>query len=360
MVWQPAHLVRQPAHDRGERKHSGDVQRDGEADDDQGVACGGVAGVGAAGARDECLQVKRRHGHHAHHHGVGPDDGGQRQDRRPVTCRTARRPLLRVSLPSRRTGPGGRRPARGPADRPPAAAASPAAPGRAAGRGGARRSSRTVASSSPAAEITNGPAMGGRPSAWPTTAPGWIRLGPATAPIVMAQTTADSDRPRCSASARSTAANRACRLAAVPTPTPAAPSSQEDKNPGHHGHRRSARRPRGLPQDPWPGPPGGPGVRPARPGAAPPGRQRGSSSVATDRPMRSEPDRSTASREPMETVAPVPMPLRSWAAPRSTTVRRCTCALVRLRPGSGSHPPSIVRTAAAAGTGLKPATPATE
>ena len=74
-------LVRQPPHHGREREHPGDMQRDGEANDHQDVAGGGVTGVGgAAGPGHQFLQVQRRHGHNTHHDGMGADDGGQRQD----------------------------------------------------------------------------------------------------------------------------------------------------------------------------------------------------------------------------------------------------------------------------------------
>ena len=189
------------------------------------------------------------------------------------------------------------------------------------GRSPAR--SRPQARTSPAPEMTNGPAMGGSPRLWPTTAPGWIRLGPATAPMVMAQTTADRERPRCSGSARSTAANRAWRFAAVPTPTPAAPTTRKAKTPETTDTTMS--------------------TAPARAAASPvarlilrPRRSASEASgsaaiaaasvimVATEPAHASDPDKSTASNEPMDTVAPVPIALNSCADPRSTTVRRCT------------------------------------
>ena len=164
---------------------------------------------------------------------------------------------------------------------------------------------------------------GRQAQAWPTTAPGWIRLGPATAPIVMAHTTADRERPRCSASARSTAAKRACRLAAVPTPTPAAPRTRNTKMPEttdttmRSAPARAAARPVARPI-----------LRPRRSASEASGSAASAAArvimVATDPAHASEPDRSTASREPMETVAPVTIALSNCADPRSSTVRRCT------------------------------------
>jgi hypothetical protein len=46
--------------------------------------------------------------------------------------------------------------------------------------------------------------------------------------------------------------------------------------------------------------------------------------VATAPAQALEPESSTARMDPMETVAPVPMPPNTWAALSSTTVRRCT------------------------------------
>ena len=58
-----------------------------------------------------------------------------------------------------------------------------------------------------------------------THAPGPVRLGPMTAPTVVDHTTSESARPICRGSARSTAANRDCRLAAVLAPNRTSPSS---------------------------------------------------------------------------------------------------------------------------------------
>ncbi len=113
------------------------------------------------------------------------------------------------------------------------------------------------------------------PRASPTRAPGRIRLGPATAPTVTAHTTIARDRPRCSGSARSTAAKRACRLAAVPRPSRAAASSSTGKLPvtvdtitsRASGHGGEQARDQG-------GPPAAP-VRPVRRGAGRPPRPEG-------------------------------------------------------------------------------------
>ena len=71
----------------------------------------------------------------------------------------------------------------------------------------------------------NGPVSSGSPSARASAADGPVRLGPATAPMVVAQTTIESARPRCSGSARSVAAYLAPLLAAVVEPSISAPSS---------------------------------------------------------------------------------------------------------------------------------------
>ncbi len=82
----------------------------------------------------------------------------------------------------------------------------------------------TMASTMPAREKRNGPLIGGSPRLAPSADPGPIRFGPATAPTVIDQTTRPRSRPRVASSARSVAAKRACRLAADPTPSSAAPS----------------------------------------------------------------------------------------------------------------------------------------
>lgn len=46
--------------------------------------------------------------------------------------------------------------------------------------------------------------------------------------------------------------------------------------------------------------------------------------VATDPAHALDPESSTARMEPMDTVDPVPSPPNTWAALKSTTVRRCT------------------------------------
>lgn len=48
------------------------------------------------------------------------------------------------------------------------------------------------------------------------------------------------------------------------------------------------------------------------------------STVVIEPAQASEPDRSTASKEPMDNVAPLPTPLRSWAELRRKTERRWT------------------------------------
>ncbi|ELT44715.1 major facilitator transporter [Arthrobacter nitrophenolicus] len=153
--------------------------------------------------------------------------------------------------------------------------------------------------------------------------PGWMRLGPATAPTVTAQTTVDRALPRCSASARSTAANLACRFAAVPTPMPAAPSTSRTKIPVTTARTistvpaRAAERPASWPIR-----------RPLRSASEASGRAASAAprvmTVATAPAHALEPDSSTARIEPMDTVAPVPIPPKTWAAASRATVRRCT------------------------------------
>ena len=63
-----------------------------------------------------------------------------------------------------------------------------------------------------------GPASAMRPSDVPTEPPTPVRFGPTTTPIVVAQTTIDSERATWSGSAASVAAYRDCRLDAEPLP----------------------------------------------------------------------------------------------------------------------------------------------
>ena len=64
----------------------------------------------------------------------------------------------------------------------------------------------------------------------PTEPPTPVRLGPTTTPIVVAQTTSDSDRATRVGSAESVAAYRDCRLDAEPLPNrqPATRSSASE------------------------------------------------------------------------------------------------------------------------------------
>ncbi len=55
-------------------------------------------------------------------------------------------------------------------------------------------------------ENRNGPAREGSPTSSPARPPAPERLGPSTAPIVVAQTTVESSVPRCSATTPSIAA----------------------------------------------------------------------------------------------------------------------------------------------------------
>ncbi len=63
-----------------------------------------------------------------------------------------------------------------------------------------------AAASIPTLARANGPVSSGIPSRSATDADSPVRLGPATAPIVVAQTTTDSARARVAAGARSVAA----------------------------------------------------------------------------------------------------------------------------------------------------------
>ena len=69
------------------------------------------------------------------------------------------------------------------------------------------------------------------PSDLASAPPTPVRLGPATAPIVVAQTTTDRARARCSSVARSVAAYRDPLLTAVVAPSSTAPASSTSIDP---------------------------------------------------------------------------------------------------------------------------------
>ena len=69
------------------------------------------------------------------------------------------------------------------------------------------------------------------PSAPAASAVGPVKLGPATAPIVVAHTTSDNARPRTSFRARSTAVYRARPFAAVVKPSRAEPARSRANEP---------------------------------------------------------------------------------------------------------------------------------
>jgi hypothetical protein len=165
--------------------------------------------------------------------------------------------------------------------------------------------------------------MPGRPIASPTTAPGLIRLGPATAPAVTAQTTMARERPRCSGSARSTAANLAWRFAAVASPSRAAPARSRANNPD-----TVAAIIRIAPSIPHSTPDTSPTLRPRRSARPASGMAATAAArvviVVTDPAQALEPESWTARREPTDRLAPLPTPLSSWARLRIRTVRRWT------------------------------------
>ena len=123
------------------------------------------------------------------------------------------------------------RPAR--SERPPADRPSCGASARAVSSGSGRSSTptTTAASRKMAAAMRNGPAVSDMDVPRKTWPAGAAMLGPRTEPIVVAQMTVEIARPRRSGSARSAAANRACRLADEPAPNPAMPSSSNGKLP---------------------------------------------------------------------------------------------------------------------------------
>ncbi len=115
----------------------------------------------------------------------------------------------------------------------PAAGSAAAAACRASSSGSGRSSTctTTAATSIEAAPTANGPVSTGRPTASAARPAGPLRLGPATAPTVVAQTTTDSARPRERGSARSVAAYREALLAAVVEPSSTAPTSSRASDP---------------------------------------------------------------------------------------------------------------------------------
>ena len=83
----------------------------------------------------------------------------------------------------------------------------------------------TAAAASNATTVnTNGPVFSGMCSQPATTAPGPLRFGPRTDPIVVAHTTVLRSRPRCAGSARSVAAYRLWRFVAVTAPRSSIPT----------------------------------------------------------------------------------------------------------------------------------------
>ncbi len=95
-----------------------------------------------------------------------------------------------------------------------------------------RSPNHTVARLMPKAttEKMYGPASAMTPSDVPTAPPTPVRFGPTTTPMVVAQTTSDSERATCAGSAESVAAYRDCRLDAEPLPNrqPASRSSASE------------------------------------------------------------------------------------------------------------------------------------
>ena len=98
----------------------------------------------------------------------------------------------------------------------------------------------SAARSIPTLPTANGPVSSGMPRTLATAVERPVRLGPTTAPSVVAQTTVERARARVSAGARSVAAYRAPLLAAVVAPSIAAPTSSsgmEDTTPARTATR---------------------------------------------------------------------------------------------------------------------------
>ena len=159
---------------RGEEVHAGHVHADDQPDDPQRRR---------PSAPPAWPHVHRRHDHDADHHRVRDDDGGE--------ARAGRRASPRPRAAPARVARRGRRPA-APVP-PPRRRASSSGSGRSSSQQRRRRRRRTRR---PTARSRRRAAAGRAPR--PRSSPGPARLGPSTEPTVVAQTTSDSARPRCS------------------------------------------------------------------------------------------------------------------------------------------------------------------
>src|SRR5690349_1269727 len=194
---------------------------------------------------------------------------------------------------------------------------------------GRSATTRTPAATTAATPVTSrGPARAGTPTAPASAAPGRVRFGPATAPTVVAHTTSPRERARAPGSARSVAAKRACRFDALPTPSSTIPTIRS-------GNERTtaARTARDAPAAATSQPVESAGRRPRRTAS----RASGTAAAAAPSVVQVEaipdhaadPDRSSASRAPTDTAAPIPIPPATCVTASSGTIRRCTALRCR-------------------------------
>ena len=190
------------------------------------------------------------------------------------------------------------------------------------GSGRSSTSTRVPASREATAAMRNAAAKTDRPVTAPSASPGTPRFGPSTLPIAPIHTTRESERARVEGAARSVAAKRDCRLAAVPAPVIRSPrnsgttsshcaAATSSAAPAAATHqpvvsamrrpRRAARSPNGIPSS------AAPRVEEVR------ARPAQASLSAT----------SPASRIPIEGVTPRAMVPRICASTSTTRVRRC-------------------------------------
>lgn len=198
-------------------------------------------------------------------------------------------------------------------------------------------------SSVPPAERTNRPDSTGTLSRSAIREPRPMRFGPAVAPTVLIQTTSERSRPRRSGALRSVAANRAWRFAALPKPSssPEATSSQNARVPAASTTPPAPAAATSIPSDRAGRRPRATAIR-TRAGAATAAPS--VMAVVTDPAQAREPESSTASSDPVETTAPAPIPLNTWATESRVRVRRCW----EVRTGGAtvaSTRPKIPRTA---------------
>ena len=182
--------------------------------------------------------------------------------------------------------------------------------------------STAAAPKHPTAPTRNGPdssAIANHPA---TVAPIGTTAGPITAPTIVVHTTSERSRPRVPADDRSVAAKRACRLTAVPDPTPAIPTSINANQP-----RSTAAATTSEPAPAITRPVVNAGRRPrpaARDASGRPAAAAPSVTTVVGIPARDAvPDSSSPRIAPSASAPPIDRPARIWAVHSRTMVRRC-------------------------------------